>query len=91
MEQRHQMQLLLTEAQDRKMEAVTQFELRETEINRLQDVIEIKDNELKRLNSEFTEQSRKMKLLDGDMHRLNQRDESNAYEKKIMEGQLQNA
>jgi len=53
------------------MEAVTQFELRETEINRLNDVIAIKDNELKRLNSEFSDQSRKMKLLDGDMHRLN--------------------
>ena len=68
------------------MEAVTQFELRETEINRLNDVIVIKDNELKRLNSEFTDQSRKIKLLDGDMHRLNQRDENNAYEKKILEG-----
>jgi hypothetical protein len=32
-----------------------------------------------------------MRLLDGDMHRLNQRDENNAYEKKLLEQQLQNA
>mgnify|MGYP001311919537 CR=1 FL=1 len=31
------------------------------------------------------------RLLDGDMHRLNQRDENNAYEKKLLEQQLANA
>ena len=32
-----------------------------------------------------------MRLLDGDMHRLNVRDENNAYEKKLLESQLNNA
>jgi hypothetical protein len=79
------MQLRMTEAQDKQAEAETQFGLRITEINQLKDVIKIKENEYQQVYADFTEQSRKMRLLDGDMHRLNVRDETNAYEKKLLE------